>query len=315
MELLPPAPLSPSPSRVPLTPRTAHRRRKSDEAAAVDAANQYFHRVRLSQIAEDDGSRKSRCSSTGRSSASTTPPPLPTRDSSPAGLAIYGAGSKPLTSLDRSRSVSRDLEIEFIETGHTTYTPLSVHFDDFPSSAIILTEDAFLGPAPSPTLVGTPSARSTFTAESADSCETAATGPTPRSAPNRRSPIAAGDIGPALDELSEYFSSSVPELSCGSSMTSSSSASTCGDAQAGRLLPLTSLAPPSPISPQRKHTVRYSTTSPMASPPPSPLVGKRMPFSRHRRQSSSFAAAERAKLAAAGFICPLEKPQVVYDWI
>ncbi|GAA5893285.1 hypothetical protein JCM8208_004398 [Rhodotorula glutinis] len=317
VDLLPPAPLSPSPSRVPLTPRTAHRHRQADEAAAVDAANQYFSsRGRLSQIAEDDHSRKSRCSSTRRSRTPSTPPPVP-RDSSPAGLAIFAAGRKLQSSLEQhhSRSTSYDLEVEFIETGHTTYTPLSVHGDDFPLNAIILPNDAFLLPSTSPALVATPSASSTFTAESADSCESATTTSTARFA--RRSPIAADDIGPALDELSEYFISSVPELSCGSSMTSSSSsASTYGDLVALKPLPHISLAPPSPISPQRKRAPRSSTTtSPAVSPPPTPLVGKRPTVARHRRQSSSFAAAERAKLAAAGLVSPLQQPQVLYDWI
>ena len=325
IDLLPPAPLSPSPSRVPLTPRSAHRRRQSDEAAAVDAANQYFSRGRLSQIAEDDSSRKSRCSSARRSRTPSTPPPVPKDSSSPAGLAIYTAGRKLQSSLQQhhSRSASYDLEVEFIETGHTTFTPLSVHGDDFPLDAIILPSDAFLlPPSTSPALVATPSASSTFTAESADSCESAATASTARFAQHRRSPIAADDMGPALDELSDYFISSVPELSCGSSATSSSGASTYGAdlvvAAAVRPLPHISLAPPSPISPQRKQAPRYSssaTTSPAVSPPPTPLIGRRPNVARHRRQSSSFAAAERAKLAAAGLVDPLQQPQVLYDWI
>ncbi|GAA5847691.1 hypothetical protein JCM9279_004986 [Rhodotorula babjevae] len=321
IDLLPPAPLSPSPCRVPLTPRSAHRRRQSDEAAAVDAANQYFSRGRLSQIAEDDSSRKSRCSSTRRSrTPSTPPPPVPRGDSSsPAGLAIYTAGRKLQSSLEQrhSRSTSYDLEVEFIETGHTTYTPLSVHGDDFPLNAIILPNDAFLLPSTSPALVATPSTSSTFTAESADSCESATTTSTARFV--RRSPIAAHDMGPALDELSEYFISSVPELSCSSSMTSASSASTStyGDV-AVKPLPHISLAPPSPISPQRKRAPRYNstTTSPVVSPPPTPVIGGGRPAAaRHRRQSSSFAAAEQARLAAAGLVCPLRQPQVLYDWI
>ncbi|GAA5933689.1 hypothetical protein JCM3775_003773 [Rhodotorula graminis] len=315
VDLLPSAPISPSPSRVPLTPRTAHRHRQSDEAAAVDAANQYFSRGRLSQIAEDDYSRKSRCSSTRRSRTPSTPPPVP-RDSSPAGLAIYAAGRKLQTSLQQqhSRSTSYDLEVEFIETGHTTYTPLSIHGDDFPLNAIILPNDAFLLPSTSPALVATPSAASTFTAESADSCESATT--TSTACFPRRSPIAADDMGPALDELSEYFISSVPELSCGSSATSSSSTSTYGDVLAVKPLPHISLAPPSPISPQRKRAPRSTTTtSPATSPPATPLIGKRPHVARHRRQSSSFAAAEHAKLAAAGLVSPLQQPQVLYDWI
>ncbi|SCZ99111.1 BZ3500_MvSof-1268-A1-R1_Chr7-1g09397 [Microbotryum saponariae] len=55
------SPVAPYTSRVPLTPRSAHRQRQSDENAAIDAVNDYFVRVRLSQIREtvDDVSSKS----------------------------------------------------------------------------------------------------------------------------------------------------------------------------------------------------------------------------------------------------------------
>lgn len=59
---LPPSPTpscefgSPLPysSRVPLTPRTSEHRRRSDEVAAIDALNEYFTRVHLSRVEEDE---------------------------------------------------------------------------------------------------------------------------------------------------------------------------------------------------------------------------------------------------------------------
>ncbi|KAK4057805.1 hypothetical protein OIO90_001024 [Microbotryomycetes sp. JL221] len=50
-----PVALSPLPytSRVPLTPRSAQRKRQSDEVAAVEALNHYFSNARLSRVEED----------------------------------------------------------------------------------------------------------------------------------------------------------------------------------------------------------------------------------------------------------------------
>ncbi|BGP39325.1 hypothetical protein JCM10449v2_003263 [Rhodotorula kratochvilovae] len=343
-ELHPPP--SPPTSRIPLTPRTAHRRRQSDELAGVDAVNEYFHRVRLSQIEEDDGSCASRCSSSTGTSRETPPSSTPhTRKASTTGLAIFGSseeelefgsgdfevtaeaapskGDKHSLALHHSRSISHDLEIEFIETGHTTYTPLSVTLDDrFSPSTFILPEDAFAFPVSSPAttfvVMDTPSAASTFTAESAESCETVATGSTARATTrlHRRSPIAAQDMGPALDELSEYFSMGIPDLSSGSSTTSSSCSSggsSLADlTKAPSSFAPASLLPPGPISPQRKHTPRF----PSVSSCPSPRLVQLPPPTRHRRQSSSFAAAQRAKMAAAGYVSPtLSDKHVLYDWI
>ncbi|GAA6056867.1 hypothetical protein JCM3770_005114 [Rhodotorula araucariae] len=330
------APPSPRSSRVPLTPRTAQRRRQSDEAAAVDAVNEYFHRVRLSQIEEDDGSRASSCSSsTGMSRDTASASSTHTRKAPTTGLAIFGSSSEELEfgsggvefsakpvakgdkSLHHARSVSHDLEIEFIETGHTTYTPLSVTIgNDFSPSTFILPDDAFSFPHSSTFAVtSTPSAASTFTAESAESCGTAATGSTATARLHRRSPIAAHDIGPALDELSEYFTSTIPDLSSGSSTTSSSCSSAgsfLGDGAKVASYPPASLIPPAPISPQRKHTPRF----PSVSSCPTPRLVQLPPPTRHRRQSSSFAAAQRTRMAAAGYISPtLSDRDVLYDWI
>ncbi|GAA5882266.1 hypothetical protein JCM16303_002310 [Sporobolomyces ruberrimus] len=188
---LPPSPtlgcdafLAPHPSRVPLSPRAASKKRQTEEAAAVDALNDYFVKVRLSQIEEDAPSH----SVTISDSTYSAPPPALYPHAQ--GLAIYGSSTKKV----HDRSSSRDLEIEFIETGHTTFTPLSSDSPSY-SSAILLPEDAFFA---SPSDEGTcydidmgEDSFSTCTTESASG----------------RTPVPETEIGPALDELSTFFSS------------------------------------------------------------------------------------------------------------
>ncbi|KAK4702996.1 hypothetical protein P7C70_g3223, partial [Phenoliferia sp. Uapishka_3] len=79
-------------SRVPLTPRTAERKRRSDEVAAVDALNDYFNRVRLSRVEEDDVTAYS-------------------RRASPSALG--------------SACCVEGLQIEFTPTSCSTFTPLA----------------------------------------------------------------------------------------------------------------------------------------------------------------------------------------------
>ncbi|GAA5829829.1 hypothetical protein JCM11251_007899 [Rhodosporidiobolus azoricus] len=352
-----PAPLSPYCSRVPLTPRTAQRKRQTDENAAVDALNAYFTRVRLSQIKEAASERVSVSGSGGRNSLSVKSTGASSCDSTtpvsspPAGLAIFGDDSECEISFDdgslhpprqktlhHSRSISRDLEIEFIETGHTTYTPLHVSDDeacDFPST-FILPDDAFVFPTssamqPQLSIDTSPSALSTFApTESTDSCETMTTlaaGSETTGESNEtssstifrhRSPIPEHAFDSTLDELSHYF---------GATSGGSSTASSCSSSSAYSSTPpptvrhqyhasLPSLLPPVPISPLRIHRARFG------SQPNTPQLGGTLGAggafqfpSRHvKRQSASFAAAQRAKLVQAGQASP-PPSRVMYDWI
>lgn len=348
-----PEPVSPKPSRVPLTPRTAQRRQ--NEAAGLDAVNQYFQRVRLSQIEEVASTKDSRRASTARASTkSAGSGSTETKDADrPAqGLAIFDGTSSPdeqivfdgtsapdevvfedepvfeivakakrcSKALQHSRTQSHDLEIEFIETGHTTFTPLSVdrNSDNYPST-FILPEDAFALPAASPAVilypVSTPSAASTFEG-SAESHDTAATGSTGTTiaAHHRRSPLLPHHLGPALDELSEFFSARVPELSSGSSSTGSSCSSggsASDDVSPAGAYPPPTFAPSAPISPLRKHAPRFGSVSSI----PTPRVVD-APLARQRRQSASFTAAQRARMVANGQANPsLVERHVYYDWI
>lgn len=243
---------SPKASRVPLTPRTAQRMRMSDEIAGLDAVNDYFHRVRLSQIEEDVAvsPRGSRRESTIRASLSTVKPAKRESMASPvAGLAIYGDDECDLViegesfhrpadehpALHHARSISHDLEIEFIETGHTTFTPLTFKDDaeGESSTTIIIPEDVLLCPSRSSVVLdgpdATPCTTATFeTSESHESCETILSTSTIKPLVLEPSPIAEDDICPALDELSEYFSSNSDLPSMLTSYASSASSS-CGD--------------------------------------------------------------------------------------
>ncbi|GAA5963805.1 hypothetical protein JCM3765_004023 [Sporobolomyces pararoseus] len=212
---LPPSPtlpcdaqLGPHPSRVPLSPRAASKKRQTEEAAAVDALNDYFVKVRLSQIEEDGPAHHS--ITIGDSSYSAPPPP-PTSFSSSAsraqGLAIYDTTTKKKM---HDRSISADLEIEFIETGHTTFTPLSADSPSY-SSAILLPEDAFFNSTHDEGMCYDIDMSAEDEQLSSSTCTSTA----------GRTPIPEKEIGPALDELSTFFSS--PPTSASSPTASQSS--------------------------------------------------------------------------------------------
>ncbi|GAA5984644.1 hypothetical protein JCM5350_008169 [Sporobolomyces pararoseus] len=198
---LPPSPtlpcdaqLAPHPSRVPLSPRAASKKRQTEEAAAVDALNEYFHKVRLSQIEEDGPAHHS--ITIGDSSYSTPPPPPSSSSPSahPQGLAIYDTTTTKKKMHDRS--ISADLEIEFIETGHTTFTPLSADSPSY-SSAILLPEDAFFSSTHDGGMCYDIDTAAEDEHLSSSTCTSTA----------GRTPIPEKEIGPALDELSTFFSS------------------------------------------------------------------------------------------------------------
>ncbi|GAA6035742.1 hypothetical protein JCM8097_005678 [Rhodosporidiobolus ruineniae] len=334
----PPPPLPLHTSRVPLTPRTAQWKRQSDEDAAVDALNEYFTRVRLSQIKEDVSPRSSVGGRTVRGSFSASPAGPPTFETDepvptpPSGLAIFGTSPDrelgfqpslrpPSKQSLHSRSISHDLEIEFIETGHTTYVPLSVDPDthSFPPSAFILPDDAFVFPAPPAHFESSPSAVSTFGAsDSTESCETATTTGTGLTAGSsststtvlrHRSPVPEHDIGPTLDELSHYFGAS--DLSS-SSTTASASPSPPPSFRIHHQhhSSLPPLLPPAPISPLRKHSARFRNRS----VPSSPRLGNDSCST--KRKSGSFVAAHRAKMLSTGQALPAPtERRVMYDWI
>lgn len=163
-------PLSPLPytSRVPLTPRTAQRKRQSDEVTAVDALNCFFTSVRLSQIQEDvspASTARASFSSHHRGSASFSPPTA-------ADILLSKNHAPPSPPHSRSHA-EHDFEIEFIDThGESTFTPLEV-----PSSTF--------SPA--------------FSSTSSSSSRTFNN--------HRHSPIPDADVAGTLEELSEYFTS------------------------------------------------------------------------------------------------------------
>ncbi|BGP24029.1 hypothetical protein Rt10032_c05g2265 [Rhodotorula toruloides] len=321
---------SPKASRVPLTPRTAHRKRMSDEIAGLDAVNEYFQRVRLSQIEEDVAvsPRGSRRESTIRASLSTVKPPKRDSMASPVtGLAIFGDDEADIgfegAPLDRSspslhhaRSISHDLEIEFIETGHTTFTPLTFSDDEEgdSSTTIIIPEDVLLCPSRSSLTLDaadvTPCTVATFeTSESVDSCDSAVTASTIKPLAHQRSSIPEDDICPALDELSEYFSSTndLPSLAT----SYASSASSCCDTSDSGYYSNDSRAASFKFPPVCQ---RFASVSSLPTPhlQQTPLVNT----TRHKRGAASFAAAERAKLVATGQATPtMAERHVSYEWI
>ncbi|KAM0746547.1 hypothetical protein T439DRAFT_133871 [Meredithblackwellia eburnea MCA 4105] len=87
------APPLPYTSRVPLTPRTSERKRKTEEVAAIDALNEYFTRVRLSRVEEDVASA------------------APSRGESPS--------RQPVPTVHH---LGGGLEINLLDTGRSTYS-------------------------------------------------------------------------------------------------------------------------------------------------------------------------------------------------
>ncbi|GAA5892236.1 hypothetical protein JCM5296_003214 [Sporobolomyces johnsonii] len=280
-------------SRVPFTSRTAQRKRQTEEAPAVDAVAEYFSRMRLNRIEEDVSPRASICSGTARVNISSASHPMRPSSSAGTGLAVFGAidSSSSVLHLSPSfdfaakehlahqRSQSTDLEIEFIETGHTTFTPLTV--DPSYSTAILLPEDVFF-PDDTTTCYDIESDESAEPATSSSSCATVTT------TLCRRTTVPEHDIGPALDELTTFFASSPSSPVMSRSQSRS---------------PL----PPPPISLQHRPPSRLSSRS----PPSSPVLERNT-----KRQSASFAAAHRARMVKAGYASPTTAgPLVHYDWI
>ncbi|GAA5986039.1 hypothetical protein JCM11641_005535 [Rhodosporidiobolus odoratus] len=322
-----PVPLSPRASRLPLTPRTAQRKRQSDEDAAVAAVNDYFCRGRLSQIREDVSPRASLSGGSVRDGRSQSVM------SSMGGLAIMGATGGAgdleiaLESADEwrasrqfrtssskayhSRSISHDLEVEFLETGHSTFTPLSPDVNGHPfDPTFLLPDSTSSSQAPSPCAMSIFASDSNESHESSTSTET---GSTTATMMQHRSPLNEQDFEPALEELSEYFTNSCNTSNASSSAPSTPPALPLRHQHQASLL---SLVPPAPISPLRAHAARFSSvpSSPGlddSSARPSSIsvsagaAGNPKPFTRtHKRQSASFAAAQRAREDGG-----------VYDWI
>ncbi|KAL8290037.1 hypothetical protein RQP46_002976 [Phenoliferia psychrophenolica] len=164
------SPLSHS-TRVPLTPRTSERKRRSDEVAAIDALNDYFVRVRLSRVEEDE----------------VTPP----RRVATAGLGV--SSSSPL-GLDA-------LEIEFLETGHSTYTS----FMSPPSPEQTFSPFLSLPASPNPNslLVGHRPYSPAAALQASDSGHSTSSGSS--TIPARSPDPEADDMAGTLDALSAYF--------------------------------------------------------------------------------------------------------------
>ncbi|KAM0789024.1 hypothetical protein ACM66B_003090 [Microbotryomycetes sp. NB124-2] len=181
-----PVPLSPLPytSRVPLTPRSAQRKRHSDEVAAVEALNHYFTNVRLSRVEEDvatpgsSSPRRRRSSQTDRA------------ERVEALLSANHVNTPP------PKRAAMDLQINFDGSDtESTYTPVA--------SLSTFTPDTSLH---SPSI----QSDSYLSAESSDSGG---------STIYRGSPVPDADMSEALEELSVYFTSTsrvdaVPQTRC-----------------------------------------------------------------------------------------------------
>ncbi|GAA5940069.1 hypothetical protein JCM1841_005354 [Sporobolomyces salmonicolor] len=193
-------------SRVPPTPRPAQHKRQAEQAVVVDAIMEYCTPLKLNRIEEDVSPCASICSGTAQVNLIS----VSQSSSAGKGLAIFGAIHsnssilRPPPSVDfaakghlaHQRSQLTDLEVEFMETGHTTFTPLMV--DPSYSTAILLPEDVFF-PNDTTTCSDIESDESAEPPTSSASCATAMT------TLCRRAPISERDIGPALDEPTTFF--------------------------------------------------------------------------------------------------------------
>ncbi|KAK4055480.1 hypothetical protein OIV83_000026 [Microbotryomycetes sp. JL201] len=181
-----PVPLSPLPytSRVPLTPKSAQRKRQSDEVAAVEALNHYFTNARLSRVEEDVATPESTSPSWRRSLSNGR------AERVDALLSANHVNTPP------SRRAPMDLQICFDGSDNeSSYTPV-----------------ASLTPLTPDTSPYSPSIKSEshLSAESSDSGG---------STIYRGSPVPDADMSEALEELSVYFTSTsridaVPQTRC-----------------------------------------------------------------------------------------------------
>lgn len=175
-------------SRVPLTPRSAQRRRQSDEVAAVDALNHFFSSsARLSRVGEED------LSTTPRGSVSTlVERPRSTAEKQRAAmiadelLSQNHVNCPPARRSTLKSSKPLDLEVQFLNTHYSTFTPLGSDLT-FKKSAS----------TSSPSMSSSSSDHSSST-----ECASTAVPQSPGADDE--------NMSGALDELSHFFNSSAP---------------------------------------------------------------------------------------------------------
>lgn len=316
-----------------VTPRTAERIRS--EAAAVEAVDEYFRRMRLAAP---------EAPSTSSTSGAFSFPQRPL-SSAPTSIDVELARS---IKSEHKRSLSDELEIQFIETGHTTFTPFSAsRLDDDDQSSLVLSYEGLSDDGDNSTYVPSevtpiPPALFEIPEEYSGSNSTATTARPSLAVPDLA--VVDGveeDLVPALEELSDYFASTLSVEGIERDIVP--------EPQPAVWVPV----PIKPLSPRRRVVAKpevpdlskfafppksAATLSP--SPPPgvsharggsasslpvvssAPAARLEPPQGHRRGQSASFAAAERGKLVAAGQLKPslaerylLRDRNVLYDWI
>ncbi|GAA5986866.1 hypothetical protein JCM10908_000931 [Rhodotorula pacifica] len=323
-----PAKLRPSPpleyaSATSTVSSTRSVQRKIEEEAALDAVNDHFRRVRLGQL------EQRRLQALDR----FTFPQQPAVVHESFSVSPVASSGK----VSHQRTPSDELEIEFLESGHSTFTPLEASHGDHDGESIYISYDDLSDTSTFSPADVTPVPRTTFDAiPEAD--ETASTLSSARPSLTEASVLAPGieeDLVPALEELSDYFASTLS--SDASSSASSSAAATPVVWVPAPILPLsptrrkaavvsvpdlsTFAFPPREAKPVDLSHHRGSSTASlpcMRAPPRSPTLP-----SRHKRgESASFAAAQRTRLVAAGRVKPtaterhlLKERNTLYDWI
>ncbi|KDE08965.1 hypothetical protein MVLG_00689 [Microbotryum lychnidis-dioicae p1A1 Lamole] len=204
------SPVAPYTSRVPLTPRSAHRQRQFDENVAIDAVNDYFVRVRLSQIREtvDDISNSPAASARGSVSALTV------RAAQSSDL-LEGLGIRPddpteyLATTEATISKSEAPKLEFGKVLRGSEGSFDFDFQlEFAHLAPEFSTYAAFHDAP---FLFDDSGSLPPISSSGDSTAQVST-------PPARSPGSEIDLTleGELDELSEYFASTVQFLACDS---------------------------------------------------------------------------------------------------
>lgn len=290
--------------------------RKIEEEAAIEAVNDHSRRIRLSQLEQHRAQALSQFTFPQR-------PPLD----------VASSETKP-----HRRSRSDELEIEFLESGHSTFTPLDVHSEAGGGESIYLSYDDLSDSSTFCAADVTPVPRMTFDAiPEADETAISSASSSARPSLAEATVLAPGieeDLVPALEELSDYF---VSTLASDASSALTTAAVTPIEWVPAPILPLaptrrkaaavsapdlsTFAFPPKERTPpilSQHHRGNSTASLPCTATPRSPS----MP-SRHKRgESASFVAAQRSRLVAAGRIKPnanerllLKERHSLYDWI
>ncbi|GAA5861155.1 hypothetical protein JCM3774_002209 [Rhodotorula dairenensis] len=337
------SPPTASPSLSSAMSSTRSLQRKVEEDAALEAVNDHFRRVRLSQIEQHRRHALNQFTFPQRPAVSYEAPHCTSAEKQ-----------------SHRRSPSDELEIEFLESGHSTFTPLDAHLSDDGDESIYISYDDLSDTSTFSPADVTPVPRMTFDAiPEADETTTSSASSSARPSLTEATVLAPGveeDLVPALEELSDYFVSTLVSEDSSASSTAvntplewtpvpilplsharrRAAAMSAPDLSAFafppkevRPLPASASAPAFSHQRQHQHQHQYqhhhhhrgsSTASlPCVQTPRSPGLGS----SRHKRGgSASFLAAQRTRLVAAGRVKPtlaerhlLKEHNSLYDWI